>query len=83
MQYVIYAICYCLVLYRVKVASWVKVSVGIESKPALFFYGDVNVKRNTMHTYTFNLEPPDEADSGVKAVFSDGGMANETMELID
>ena len=60
-----------------------KVSVGIENNRSMFFYGDVNIKRNTMHTYTFNMEPPSVANSSVKAIFSDGEMANETMELID
>jgi len=57
-----------------------KVSVGIEENPALLFYGDVHVKRNTMHTYTFNMES-DDANNGVHPNFGDGEMENETEEL--
>jgi len=57
-----------------------KVSIGTEENPALLFYGDINVKRNTMHTYTFDMGS-DEVDSSVNAIFSDGEMDNETKEL--
>ena len=58
----------------------IKVSIGIEENPALIFFGDVNVKRNTMHTYTFKMEA-DDTDNGVKPIFDDGEMENETKEL--
>jgi len=59
-----------------------KVSVGTEENPALIFYGDVNVKRNTMHTYTFNMET-DDVDGGVNPIFDDDEMDNETEDLKD
>jgi len=57
-----------------------KISLGIEGNPALIFYGDINVKRNTMHTYTFDMNA-ETADSGVNPIFDDGEMENEMGEL--
>ena len=57
-----------------------KISIGTAENPALLFYGDISVKRNTMHTYTFNMGT-DNVDGGVNATFSDGKMKNEVEKL--
>ena len=60
----------------------IKVSIGTPEKPDAIFYGDIKVKRKTMHIYNFNMQPNDESDGiSVNPNMDDGGMDDKTENL--